>query len=94
MNLKPLNNRVIIATEESDKESKGGIALPDSSVDKPSKGRVLAVGDGVVLDNGERAEMSVKEGDKVIFSKYSGTEVILDDSTVLILSEDEILCIC
>ncbi len=94
MNLKPLNNRVVIAPEESDKESKGGIVLPDSSQDKPSKGRVLSVGDGVMLENGERAAMSVAEGDKVIFSKYAGTEVELDDLTVLILTEDEILCIC
>ena len=94
MNLKPLNNRVVVAPKESDKESKGGIIIPDSSQNKPSKGKVLSIGDGKLLDNGERAEMSVKEGDIVIFSKYSGTEVELDDSTVLVLTEDDILCIC
>ena len=94
MNLKPLNNRVVAAPKESDKESKGGIIIPDSSQNKPSKGKVLSIGDGKLLDNGERAEMSVKEGDIVIFSKYSGTEVELDDSTVLVLTEDDILCIC
>ena len=93
-NLKPLNNRVVIAPEESDKESKGGIVIPDSSQDKPSKGKVLSVGDGVMLENGERAKMSVAEGDMVIFSKYSGTEVELDNSTVLILKEDDILAVC
>lgn len=94
MNLRPLSNRVIVAPEESKKESEGGIALPEASQDKPSKGRVLSVGDGILLDNGERAGMSVAEGDTVLFNVYAGTEIDLDGDTVLILTEDDILAVC
>jgi len=76
--LKPLGDRVVIRVLEKEEKTASGIYLPDTAKEKPSQGEVIAVGDGKVLDNGERSAMEVKAGDKVIFSKYAGTEVKVD----------------
>ncbi|MFA8439346.1 co-chaperone GroES [Pueribacillus sp. YX66] len=91
--LKPLADRVLIETVESEEKTASGIVLPDSAKEKPQEGRVIAVGTGRVSDNGERIPLEVSEGDKVIFSKYSGTEVKFDGKEYLILRESDILAV-
>lgn len=93
MNIKPLRDRVIIKRTQENEVSAGGIVLPDSAQEKPMRGEVLAVGPGKTLDNGQTLSMAVKQGDKVLFGKYSGTEVKLDDSELLVMSENDILAI-
>jgi chaperonin GroES len=94
MNLKPLGNRVVVKVKKEEEKTKGGIVLPDTaSKERPQEGEVLAVGPGKMLENGQRAEMQVKKGDKIIFSKYAGTEVKIDGEEYLILSESDILAI-
>ena len=91
--IKPLGERVVIEVEEGDMKTASGIVLPDTAKEKPQKGVVVAVGTGKLLDNGQRAAMEVKEGDKVIFSKYSGSEVKVDDKEYLVVRESDILAI-
>lgn len=91
MSLKPLGDRVLVQRVEAAEEVRGGIVIPDTAKEKPQEGVVKAVGDGRTLDNGQKVAMSVKAGDKVLFGKYSGTEVKLDDEEYLIMSESEIL---
>ena len=91
MKLKPLNDRVIVKRVESETKTLGGIIIPDTAKEKPMEGEVLAVGPGKLNDKGERAAMDVKKGDRVLYGKYSGTEVKLDDETYLIIHQDEIL---
>ena len=91
--LKPLGDRIVIELIEAEEKSAFGIVLPDSAKEKPQEGKVLAVGAGRVLDNGTRVELDVKEGDKIIFSKYSGTEVKYEGNEFLILRESDILAI-
>ena len=91
--LKPLGDRIVIELVESEEKSAFGIVLPDSAKEKPQEGKVLAVGTGRVLDNGSRVELDVTEGDKIIFSKYSGTEVKYQGNEYLILRESDILAI-
>ena len=93
MNIKPLRDQVIIKRTQENEVSAGGIVLPDSAQEKPMRGEVLAVGPGKTLDNGQTLSMAVKQGDKVLFGKYSGTEVKLDDSELLVMSENDILAI-
>ena len=93
MNIKPLHDRVIIKRTQENEVSAGGIVLPDSAQEKPMRGEVLAVGPGKTLDNGQTRSMAVKQGDKVLFGKYSGTEVKLDDSDLVVMSENDILAI-
>lgn len=93
MTLRPLHDRVIIKREEEETKSAGGIVLPGSTVEKPSRGEVVAVGNGKFLDNGQKSTMSVKVGDKVLFGKYSGTEVKSDKDTLIVMREDEIMAI-
>jgi chaperonin GroES len=76
---------------EEEKTSPGGIVIPDSAAEKPAKGKVLAVGQGKMMDNGERQAMAVKEGDQVLFGKYSGTEVKVDGEDLLVMREDDIM---
>jgi len=92
-NLKPLADRVIVEPLEKDEMTSSGIYLPETAKEKPQEGRILAVGPGRVDDNGKRQKMEVSEGDKIIFAKYSGTEVKLEDKKLLILSEKDILAI-
>ena len=91
--IKPLGERVVIEVAESDVTTASGIVLPDTAKEKPQKGKVVAVGTGKLLDNGERAAMEVKVGDGVVFSKYSGSEIKVDDKDYVIVRESDILAI-
>ncbi len=93
MNLKPLGDRVVIEHVEQNEKSTGGIFLPDTAKEKPQEGMVRAVGTGRVLDNGTTLPMSVKVGDRVIYSKYSGSEIKIDGKELLIVSEKDVLAI-
>ncbi|MDQ7780488.1 MAG: co-chaperone GroES [Planctomycetota bacterium] len=91
MNLRPLEDRVVIKVLEAEEKTKGGIVLPDTAKEKPQKGEVIASGEGKLLDNGKRVANMLKKGDKVLFGKYSGTEVKIDGEEHLILREEDIL---
>ena len=93
MNIKPLGERVVIKVLESEEKTKSGIYLPDNAKEKPQMGIVKAVGNGKLLDNGQRIPLEVKEGDKVLFAKYAGTEVKLDGDEYMVLKETDILAI-
>lgn len=93
MNLKPLSDRVVVKVLEAEEKTASGIVLPDKAKEKPQEGEVMAVGTGKVLDNGNRMEMDVKVGDKVIFSRYAGTEVKVKSVEYLILRQDDILAL-
>ena len=90
MTLKPLGDKIIVEIIEEPQQTASGIVLPDSAKEKSQRGKVVAVGSGKLLDNGERAEMEVKEGDTVMFAKYGGTEVNLEGKEMMILSERDI----
>ena len=92
-NIKPLYDRVVIKRMEEEKLSAGGIVIPDSATEKPIKGEVIAVGTGKVLDNGQLRAPQVKVGDQVLCGKYSGTEVKLDGTDLLVVKEDDIFAI-
>ena len=92
-NIKPLHDRVVIKRMEEEKLSAGGIVIPDSATEKPIKGEVVDVGTGKVLDNGQVRAPQVKVGDKVLFGKYSGTEVKLDGVELLVVKEDDLFAI-
>ncbi|MDE5416203.1 MAG: co-chaperone GroES [Bacillaceae bacterium] len=91
--LKPLGDRVVIELVETEEKTASGIVLPDSAKEKPQEGKIVAVGTGRVLENGERVALEVKEGDTVIFSKYAGTEVKYEGSEYLVLRESDILAV-
>jgi len=91
MALYPLDDRVIIEIEEAEEKTQGGIVLPDTAKEKPQRGKVIAVGSGKLLDSGERAKPVLKEGDRVIFGKYSGSDVKVDGKEYKILRENEVL---
>ncbi len=93
MNLKPLHDRIIVKRLESETVTKGGIIIPDTAKEKPIQGEVIAVGPGKLLENGERSKMEVKKGDRVLFSRYGGTEVKIDGEEHLILREEDVLAI-
>ncbi|MGB9694975.1 MAG: co-chaperone GroES [Caldisericaceae bacterium] len=89
----PINEHIVVKLEESEEKTKGGIVLPDTAKEKPQKGKVIAVGSGRVLENGQKLPLEVKAGDTVIFSKYAGTELKLDEEKYLIISESDVLAI-
>ncbi len=91
MNIRPLQDRVVIRRMEEERTSAGGIVLPDSATEKPIQGEVVAVGNGKVLDSGDSRPLDVKVGDRVLFGKYSGTEVKLGEETLLVMREDDIM---
>jgi len=91
INLKPLDDRVVVEPLEAEETTAGGIVLPDTAKEKPQRGTVLAVGPGKLLDNGERSAMSVAVGDEVIFGKYAGTDIEIDGREIKILRESDIL---
>ncbi len=91
MNIRPLHDRVIVKRVEEEKTSPGGIVIPDSATEKPVEGEVIAVGNGKLLDNGELRALDLKKGDKVLFGKYSGTEVKVSGEDYLVLREDDIM---
>ena len=91
--LQPLGDRVVVEREESEETTAGGIVLPDSAKEKPQQGRVLSVGDGKLMRDGTRAGHEVGEGDRVIYSQYSGTEIKVDGQALLIMDEDDIMAV-
>jgi chaperonin GroES len=93
MKVVPLGDKVAVKRLEAEETTAGGIVLPDSAKEKPLQGRVLSVGDGRLLPNGTRVSHQVNEGDRVLFTRYAGTEVIVDDEEMLIMNEDEILAV-
>ena len=88
--IKPLGDRVVVKRIEEEPKTKGGIVLPDTAKEKPQKGKVIAVGTGRVLENGQRVPLEVKEGDIVVFAKYGGTEIEIDGEEYVILSERDL----
>jgi len=93
MNIKPLYDKVLIQRVEESNKTAGGIIIPDTAKEKPSEGRVIAVGNGFRTEDGKIVQMSVKEGDKVLFSKWSGTEIKIEGVAYLIVKESDILAI-
>jgi chaperonin GroES len=91
MKIRPLQDRLILKRVEEEEKTKGGIIIPDSAKEKPQEGEVTAVGPGKVADDGKKIPMDVKEGDRVLFSKYAGTEIKIDGEEHLIMREDDIL---
>ena len=91
--IKPLNDKIVVKRLEAEERTKGGIVLPDTAKEKPREGRVVSVGVGKLLENGKRAALTVKAGDRVIFSSYAGTEVKLSGEEFLILNEDDVLAV-
>ena len=91
MKIRPLHDRVVIKRLAEDKTSPGGIVIPDSAAEKPIQGKVIAVGKGKVLENGEVRALELKKGDKVLFGKYSGTEVKIDGDEYIVMREDDIM---
>lgn len=91
MKLRPLDDRVVIKQSEAEEKTAGGIILPDTAKEKPQIGKVIAVGPGKTLDNGKRSEMSVKKNDTVIYAKYMGNEIEIDDEKYVILKESDVL---
>jgi chaperonin GroES len=91
MKIRPLQDRIIVKRVEEEEKTKGGIIIPDSAKEKPMEGEVIAVGSGKVLDNGTKSTPEVKVGDRILFSKYAGTEVKIEGEEHLIMPEDDIL---
>ena len=93
MNIRPLHDRVIARRMEEERTSPGGIVIPDAATEKPIKGEVVAVGNGKVLENGDVRALDLSAGDKVLFGKYSGTEVKVDGEELLVMKEDDIMAV-
>ncbi len=93
MNVRPLHDRLLVRRIEEKETVKGGIIIPDTATEKPQEGTVIAVGNGKVLDNGTKVPMDVKVGDKILFGKYSGSDIKIDGEEFLILREDEVLAV-
>lgn len=91
MKIRPLHDRILVKRVEEQEVRRGGIIIPDTAKEKPQEGKVVAVGDGKMLENGKRVPLDVKTGDRVLFGKYSGSEVKIEDEDYLILKEEEIL---
>lgn len=93
MKLRPLHDRVIVERLEGEEKTKGGIIIPDTAKEKPQEGKVIAVGNGKILNDGKVATLNVKVGDKILFSKYSGSDIKIDGKDHLIIREDDILAV-
>jgi len=93
MKVRPLHDRVIVKRVEEEGKTKGGIIIPDTAKEKPVEGKVVAVGKGKILDNGNQQPLEVKEGDKILFGKYAGTEINIEGDEHLIMREDDIIAI-
>jgi chaperonin GroES len=93
MNVRPLHDRIIVKRLEEEEKTKGGIIIPDTAKEKPFEGRVIAVGDGRTMDDGKKIPMEVKKGDRILFSKYAGTEVKVNGEEHLIMKEDDVLAV-
>ena len=93
MNIRPLHDRLIVKREAEERKSAGGIVIPDTATEKPTFGKVIAVGKGKILDNGESRALDVKAGDKILFGKYSGTEVKVDGDELLVMREEDVMAV-
>ncbi len=93
MNIRPLNDRVVVKRTEEETKTAGGIIIPDTAKEKPIQGEILAAGNGRVMEDGSRRPLDVKKGDRVLFGKYSGTEITVEGQEVVIMREDDILAI-
>jgi chaperonin GroES len=93
MKIVPLNEKIVVERVEADDKTAGGIILPDTAKEKPKQGKILALGEGKLLDNGTRAPFQVKEGNRVLFTSYAGSEVTIDGKEYLIMTEDDILAV-
>ena len=93
LKVRPLHDRLLVRRIEEKETAKGGIIIPDTAKEKPQEGEVLAAGNGKILDNGTKVPLDVKVGDKILFGKYSGTEINIDGEDVLILREEEVLAV-
>ncbi len=91
--LQPMGERLVIQREEGESTTAGGIVLPDSAKEKPSRGKVVAIGTGKLLDDGSRSKSQLKVGDRVLFSSYAGENVEIDDVEYLLMREDDVLCV-
>lgn len=93
MSLRPLHDRILVQRLEAEDTVKGGLIIPDTAKEKPQEGIIRAVGNGKILDNGERMEMTVKAGDRILFGKYSGSEVTIDEKEFMIMREEDVLAL-
>jgi len=93
MKIRPLHDRVVVRRTEEERTSPGGIVLPDSATEKPIRGEVVAVGNGKLLENGDLRPLDLKKGDKVLFGKYSGTEVKVNGEELLVMREDDVMAV-
>jgi chaperonin GroES len=93
MKVKPLGEKVLVKRLEAEAKTKGGIVLPDTAKEKPKRGKVIAVGEGKVLDDGTRSQLQVKKGDEVIFTSYAGTEIKVEGEELMIMDESDILAV-
>ena len=91
MSIKPLHDRILVKRVDAEEEYPGGIVIPETAKEKPQEGEVIAVGDGKISDSGQIIKMAVKAGDRILFGKYSGSEVKIEDEEYLIMREDEVL---
>ncbi len=93
MKIRPLHDRILVERLEEEEKTKSGIVIPDSAKEKPQKGKVIAVGSGKINEKGERVKMDVKEGDQILFEKYGGNEIKVDDKELLIMREEDVLAV-
>ena len=93
MKIRPLHDRILVERLEEQEVKRGGIIIPDTAKEKPQEGKVIAVGNGKILENGTKVALDVRVGDKILFGKYSGTDIKIDGKEVLILREDEVLAV-
>ncbi len=93
MNIRPLHDRVVIRRVEEERTTPGGIVIPDTATEKPIRGEVIAVGNGKILESGEKRPLDVKVGDQVLFGKYSGTEIKVEGEELLVMREDDIMAV-
>ncbi len=93
MNVKPLEDRILLKPMEAETKTSGGIIIPDAAKEKPQKGEVIATGPGKISDKGQKIEISLKKGDKVLYGKYSGTEIAIDGEDYLIIRESDVLAV-
>ena len=93
MNIRPLHDRVVVKRTEEERTSPGGIVIPDSATEKPIRGKVIAIGNGKILESGDVRPLDLKVGDSVLFGKYSGTEVKVDGEDLLVMREDDVMAV-
>lgn len=93
MNLRPLGDRIVVERVKADEQTQGGLYLPDKAQEKPQEGRVAAVGDGALLESGERKSLTVKPGDRIVFGKYSGAEIRVAERDYIVMRESDVLAI-